>query len=383
MADPAETGPRRRSSRSTRATAGCSRWSAATSFSKSQFNLAVQGERQPGSSFKPFVLATALPQGISPETTFESKPQVIDLGDKLWAVRNYEDAYLGRVEPRDGDDLLGQHRLRAADALRRPEERSPRRRTGSASGARSTDYFAIGLGAEAVNPLEMARAFSTFANGGAASRRRALRQPARGRCSRVRGRRKRLDTQRARRERPVLDANRRRSSTRSSRRSCSYGTGKRAALDGRPVAGKTGTTENYGDAWFVGYTPQLAVAVWVGLPGPAPADADGVRRRGRRGRHVPRADLEVVHEAALDRSTSRPSASRRRRPVRGADARRPAAAGGWMLDNGHCRDTRDVVFFAGSGPDEDGRLQAERGRGAERRRSDGRRRNRRASLASR
>ena len=45
-----------------------------------------------------------------------------------------------------------------------------------------------------------------------------------------------------------------------------YGTGKRAYLPNRPVAGKTGTTENYGDAWFVGYTPQLAVAVWVGYP---------------------------------------------------------------------------------------------------------------------
>ena len=45
-----------------------------------------------------------------------------------------------------------------------------------------------------------------------------------------------------------------------------YGTGKRAYIPGRPMAGKTGTTENYGDAWFVGYTPQLAVAVWVGYP---------------------------------------------------------------------------------------------------------------------
>ena len=67
-------------------------------YRKSQFNLAVQGVRQPGSSFKPFVLATALRQGISPATRFESTPQSIDLGDKDWVVGNYDDAYLGSID---------------------------------------------------------------------------------------------------------------------------------------------------------------------------------------------------------------------------------------------------------------------------------------------
>ena len=66
------------------------------------------------------------------------------------------------------------------------------------------------------------------------------------------------------------------------------GTGKRAALADRPAAGKTGTTDNYGDAWFVGYTPQLAVAVWVGYPDKLQADADRVRRRAGRRRHAAR-----------------------------------------------------------------------------------------------
>src|SRR5207302_6291489 len=64
-------------------------------FRQSQFNLAVQGERQPGSSFKPFVLATALKQGISPATTFPSKPVNIFIGDKYWPVHNYEGDYIG------------------------------------------------------------------------------------------------------------------------------------------------------------------------------------------------------------------------------------------------------------------------------------------------
>ena len=69
-------------------------------YRKSQFNLAVQGVRQPGSSFKPFVLATALREGISPATHFESKPQTIDLGDKYWVVSNYDDSYSARSTSR-------------------------------------------------------------------------------------------------------------------------------------------------------------------------------------------------------------------------------------------------------------------------------------------
>src|SRR4051812_48951455 len=68
------------------------------SFHASQFNLAVQGERQPGSSFKPFVLATALKEGISPLSTFVSKPVSIFLGNKYWYVHNYEGEYLGPID---------------------------------------------------------------------------------------------------------------------------------------------------------------------------------------------------------------------------------------------------------------------------------------------
>src|SRR4030095_3402802 len=69
-----------------------------SNYRESQFNLAVQGERQPGSSFKPFVLATALSEGISPQTQFTSQPTVIHLGDKLWSVHNYENSYLGTID---------------------------------------------------------------------------------------------------------------------------------------------------------------------------------------------------------------------------------------------------------------------------------------------
>jgi membrane peptidoglycan carboxypeptidase len=125
-------------------------------------------------------------------------------------------------------------------------------------------YYAIGLGAEAVNPLEMARAFSGFANGGVRVDGSLFGNSPRAivsveRDGRVEDNEARvhhaLDPAKAAIVNDILQGVVR------------QGTGRAAALpDHRPVAGKTGTTENYGDAWFVGYTPQLAVAVWVGYP---------------------------------------------------------------------------------------------------------------------
>ena len=138
----------------------------------------------------------------------------------------------------------------------------------------------------------------------------------------------------------------------------------------RPVAGKTGTTENYGDAWFVGYTPQLAVAVWVGYPNEADPDADRVPRRPGRGRHVSGADLE---ERSPSRALAVPGRAARvvpcpPIPLGHAGARHCRTAAG-CVDNGNCRGSRRSLYVDGYGPTS-GRLQAERGRRAERRRPE-------------
>jgi penicillin-binding protein 1A len=234
-----------------------------SSFRESQFNLAVQGERQSGSAFKPFVLATALSLGVSPTTSFESKPTVINLGDKLWTIANYEGSYLGRADLFDATTYSDNSVYAQLTAYVGPRNV---RQMANALGITSklNDYFAIGLGVEAVNPLEMARAFSTFANGGARVDGAVL-----GNVPRAVVKIESPDGVEANRpvEKQVLDPNHAAILTNMLENVVEGGTGKRAALDdGRPVAGKTGTTENYGDAWFVGYTPQLAVAVWVGYP---------------------------------------------------------------------------------------------------------------------
>jgi len=229
-----------------------------SNYRESQFNLAVQGERQPGSAFKPFVLAAALDEGISPATHFVSHPVVIPLGDRLWQVDNYEGEYLGSIDLESATIHSDNSVYAQLTQIVGPQNVA---RIARNAGIRSklNSYFAIGLGAEAANPLEMARAFATFADGGQridgsilGNVPRAVRQV---------GKRKNA---------PV--AHRVLSPTKTAvlnsilQKVVTEGTGHRAALPDRPVAGKTGTTENYGDAWFVGYTPQLAVAVWVGYP---------------------------------------------------------------------------------------------------------------------
>src|SRR5438093_6838597 len=134
-------------------------------FRQSQFNLAVQGERQPGSSFKPFVLATALKQGISPVTTFPSKPVLIFMGDKYWPVHNYENDYIGPTDLATATIVSDNSIFAQLTRLVGPANVA---RTAHELGITRhlNPYFAIGLGAAAVSPLEMARAFSTFANDG-------------------------------------------------------------------------------------------------------------------------------------------------------------------------------------------------------------------------
>jgi penicillin-binding protein 1A len=234
-----------------------------SNFRESQFNLAVQGERQAGSAFKPFVLATALDDGLTPDTTFVSKPMTIPLGDKLWSVSNYEDEYLGPINVETATIHSDNAVYAQLTALVGPRNV---RRMAQRLGIKSQldDYFAIGLGAEAVNPLEMARAFSTFANTG-----RRIDGSIFGNQPRaIVSVRKAGDRTKQNRivQHQALNPEKAKLINQILQKVVTSGTGRKAALSDRPAAGKTGTTENFGDAWFVGYTPQLAVAIWVGYP---------------------------------------------------------------------------------------------------------------------
>ncbi len=315
-------------------------------FSKSQFNLATQGERQPGSSFKPFVLAAALAQGVSPATTYASKPQVINIGDKLWAVRNYENAYLGSANLTTAtiySDNTVYAQLTAQVGPKRVAQMAHR------LGIQSPldNYFAIGLGAEAVNPLEMARAFSTFANGGKRTDGSLLGNLPRTVLA-VRDGKKLFDNKPVNRQ--VLDPNQNAILTSILQQVVQFGTGKRAALTDRAVAGKTGTTENYGDAWFVGYTPQLAVAVWVGYPDRLQPMLHEFGGDPVAGGTYPALIFHTFMKDAMKDLEELPESF----PSPSYGYSVPVSVtyrnGQWERDNGQCEDTFTIVFFSGSEP---------------------------------
>jgi penicillin-binding protein 1A len=237
-------------------------------FHQSQFNLATQGIRQPGSSFKPFVLAAALEDGIAPSSIFQSKPVTIDAGGRLWKVNNFEGEYLGPIDLTKAIAVSDNAVYSQLTALVGPSAVVQAAHSLGIS-TPLQPYFSIGLGAQGTTPLDMARAYESFADGGTrvdgsllGNTPRAITQitdakgkvlqnepvhvPALGSAADSRARADLIDE--------MLQG------------VVTGGTGTAAALPGRQVAGKTGTTENYGDAWFVGYTPQLVTAVWVGYP---------------------------------------------------------------------------------------------------------------------
>ena len=319
-----------------------------TNFRQSQFNLATQAERQPGSSFKPIVLATAFRQGISPETRFDSKPVEIDAGDRVWRVTNYEGDYLGRVDLRRA--MVSSDNAVYAQLTRLVGPKAIVK-TAHALGIRSEldPYFSIGLGAVAVNPLDMTRAYATFANGGQridgsllGDRPRVIDTVEFARDGQTRENRPV--------EREVLTESEAGLLTSILEDVVVSGTGRRAALGDRPAAGKTGTTDNYGDAWFVGYTPQLAVAVWVGYPDALKPMLTEFGGKPVAGGTLPAQIWKEFMTRALRQQGEEPE-SFAPTPYMPAQERRVVWRGGsYKLDNGYCPGTTVVAYFAGRGP---------------------------------
>ncbi|MGI9110756.1 MAG: transglycosylase domain-containing protein, partial [Gaiellaceae bacterium] len=315
-----------------------------SNYRKSQFNLAVQSERQPGSVFKPFVLATALRQGISPLTRFDSEPQEIDLGDRFWVVSNYDDAYVGSADLEQAtihsDNAVYAQLTRLVGSRKVAE-------TAKAMGIQSRlrGYYSIGLGTEAVNPLELARAYAAFANDG-----RRIDGAVLGNRPRVIETIREGDTERRNAPvgRAVLGAAEAQTVNSILQKVVSQGTGVRAQLPDRPVAGKTGTTENYGDAWFVGYTPQLVVAVWVGYPETLQPMLTEYEGEAVAGGTYPAEIWKAFAEAALvDLEPEAFTAP----PYRSIESKLVARRGDrLLLDNGICSTRLEVVYFSGRGP---------------------------------
>ena len=318
------------------------------SFAHSQFNLAVQGIRQSGSAFKPFVLATALRQGIAPESTFVSKPVSIFLGDRYWSPHNYEGEYLGTIDLRkaisvsDNSVFAQLTKVVGPAAVVRTAHR-----VGITSDLRA--YMGIGLGVEAVNPLEMARAYATFADDGAridgavfGNEPRAVTTIADDKGSVLYDNRPRPVRALTPAQDEVL--------TQLLEGVVTSGTGTAAALPGRTVAGKTGTTEDYGDAWFVGYTPQLVTAVWVGYPDTNRPMLHEFRGGPVVGGSVPALIWKAFMEKALAALHAQPESFPSPPPMSLTTERVTYRDGRTQLDNGVCASSMLLVYYSGSSP---------------------------------
>jgi penicillin-binding protein 1A len=317
-------------------------------FHVSQYNLATARERQTGSAFKPFVLATALREGISPSTVYVSKPVSIFLGNKYWSVHNYEGEYLG---PINLVKAIAVSDNSVFSQLTRDVGPSQVVQTAHAVGITGPlqGYFAIGLGVEPVSVLEMARSYATFANGG-------LRVD-----GTVFGDEPRVVTKIENDAHALVYANVPRGTralspdvdellTQLLEGVVTGGTGTAAQLPGRVVAGKTGTTENYGDAWFCGYTPQLVTCVWVGYPDKLVPMLHEFHGRPVVGGTYPAVIWKTFMQSALTamnaQAKSFPSP-----PYLGSLARRVTYRDGRVeLDNGLCKATSLIVYFTGRAP---------------------------------
>ena len=253
-------------------------------YADSQFNRAVDARRQAGSAFKPFVYLAAMEAGMTPLTPVVDEP--IRIGN--WSPRNYSGGFMGPINMQVAlAQSVNTVAARVADEVGRDKVAAAARRLGISSPIGMDPSMA--LGAVEVSPLEMAQAYAPFANGG-------VRVQAHG-INRIRTRSGKVLYQwgAGPNGRVSVIANPSLSYMNYMMRSVmTQGTARAAAIPGFDLAGKTGTTSDYKDAWFVGYTGGFVTAVWVGKD-------DNKPMRGVSGGQSPAAIWKAFMAAALPR----------------------------------------------------------------------------------
>jgi penicillin-binding protein 1A len=228
-------------------------------FARSEYNRAVSARRQPGSAFKPIIYAAAFNEGLSPATMILDAPVVYENPEdpeKTWKPENYEKRFHGWVSLREA--LTHSHNVATVKLLERIGIK-PVVELARSLGISSplTQDLSLALGSSGVTPLELVSAYAVFANQGYRVQPYAI--------SAVQDPNGQLLEQQSSEPQQVLSKETAYLITNVLEDVVQKGTGQLAKTLERAVAGKTGTTNDFTDAWFVGYTPTLAAVVWVGF----------------------------------------------------------------------------------------------------------------------
>ncbi len=226
-------------------------------FESSVFNRATQAMRQVGSTFKPFVYATALEAGMNPDSTVLDTPiSFTDALGRTWAPHNYDGKFKGQITLRQAlTESRNVPTVRVASLMGIKNVVVMARRFGVT--APLDPYLPLALGACEVTPLEMASAFTVFPNLGAQAKPYFIRKVE--------------DYDRVKKEESAgqmhqaLEPEIAQQMLALLQNVVQNGTATAAKSLERPVGGKTGTTDNFTDAWFIGFTPSITAAVWVGF----------------------------------------------------------------------------------------------------------------------
>ncbi|MDQ3360496.1 MAG: transglycosylase domain-containing protein [Actinomycetota bacterium] len=240
-----------------------------------QFNLVTQGQRQPGSAFKPFALIAALEQGIDPETEFvsEKKEYMVDVPGlekpEKWKVENYDGIVRGEIPLKEAlwwsDNTVFTDLVMNADG--NGLENGPAaiidvaKRLGVTADFGPHPHPSVVLGTQEISPLDLATAYATIANEGRRVEPTTITKVV---SNGQEGDEVLYDAPEEPRGEQVIEEDVAHKATELMIGDVTEGIAKDASLGERPVAGKTGTSENFFDAWFVGYVPQMVTGIWMG-----------------------------------------------------------------------------------------------------------------------
>lgn len=229
-------------------------------FQISKFNRAVQSRRQTGSAFKPFVYGAAFEKGLTPADTLFDAPIAIPVGDRMYAPKNYYGKYAGIVTIQRALELsinvpaVKTYMMAGGDRVV-----DFARRCGIT--ADLPKYPSLSLGAAGVSPLEMTAAYNVFVNNGVYTKPRFL--------TKIADQQDRVLEQQLPELSEAMSAGVAFELAYMMKGTIDRGTAYAAHTLGDPLAGKTGTTNGYTDAWFIGFSPEYTVGVWTGYDDPA------------------------------------------------------------------------------------------------------------------